>query len=108
MSPLYILNHDNLRALVAANNPGVYLLVDNPYGSVLYVGRSDNDLRGRLADWVGKYRCFSFGYCRSTSDAYLAECRLFHQYGGTSVLHNDIHPDTPFGLGLVCPNFCMI
>lgn len=43
---------------------------------VEYVGRSDDDINGRLKKWVGKYPRFKFGYYGSPKAAFEKECNM--------------------------------
>lgn len=75
---------------------------------VNYVGRSDDDVRNRLKTWVGKkaaYTHFKFSYATSPKAAFEKECKNFHDFGGTSKLDNDVHPQRPEGTNWKCP-FC--
>jgi hypothetical protein len=68
-----------------------------------YVGRSDTDLNQRLKDHVAEgYKYFAFSYASSTENAYLKECKLYHNISGIS---NKIHPAKPEGAptDLKCP-----
>lgn len=79
---------------------GVYLLGEllKPDGSlhVRYAGRSDIDLNRRLKDWVGSYYYFLYGHYSTVADAYNAECRFYHTFGGADGrLDNSAHPAKP-------------
>lgn len=91
---------------VTSTSPGAYALGrhDGNTFYVAYVGRADHDVAGRLKNWVGtKYTHFQFGYCMTAVEAFQKECRLFHDFGGTAQLDNDIHPDRPSGSNVACP-----
>jgi hypothetical protein len=70
---------------------------------VKYVGRSDSDLNKRLKDWVGSYKSFKYGHFETKKAAFERECRMFHDFGGTGSLDNDIHPARPKGTNHDCP-----
>lgn len=70
---------------------------------VKYAGRSDNDLNKRLKDWVGDYASFKYGHFKTVEAAFECECRIFHDFGGTGSLDNDIHPARPKGTDHDCP-----
>ncbi len=87
-------------SLMVARNPGVYVLTRDGKRAN-YVGRSDGDVQGRLAQHIGSgYSHFWFAYASSPMDAFLKECWLWHQYSPTD---NSIHPDRPNGSGWRCP-----
>lgn len=71
---------------------------------VMYVGRADSDLAGRLKDHVGeKYPLFKFSYATSPKAAFEKECKNYHDFGGSQKLDNKIHPDRPVGAHWKCP-----
>lgn len=80
---------------------------------VNYVGRSDDDLLGRLLTHVrvGKYTHFKCGHAENAHKAFEWECRMFHDFGETRLLDNEIHPDRPAGVSallyLKCPS-CVV
>lgn len=67
---------------------------------VKYVGRSDDDLNGRLKDWIGSYKSFKYGHFNTKKAAFEKECHMYHDFRG---LDNDIHPARPKGLDYDCP-----
>ena len=68
-----------------------------------YVGRSDDDINGRLKKWVGKYPRFKFGYYGSRKAAFEKECNIYHDFGEKETLDNDRHPDRPDDANWKCP-----
>ena len=71
---------------------------------VRYVGRSDDDLNGRLKYWIGSYSAFKYGHFERVEDAFAKECQMFHDFGGDrGKLDNDIHPARPKGVRCDCP-----
>ena len=65
---------------------------------VEYIGRSDEDLNGRLQTWVGEgtdYTHFKAKYHSSALAAYEKECDLYHDWGTGG--DNEIHPARPEG-----------
>ena len=83
--------------------PGVYALGDIDQNGAFYVrlvGRSDNDVGGRLRDYLGKYQAFMFSYYRSAREAYEKECELYHAFDPND---NDFHPDSPANALRICP-----
>ncbi len=94
---------ENINVHVATKGIGVYALDNTTDGKfkVSYVGRSDNDLPGRLAKHLGKgYQYFKYGYFDSTKAAFECECRIYHDFDPPD---NDIHPDAPDGTSYTCP-----
>jgi hypothetical protein len=66
-----------------------------------YIGRSDDDVAGRLNDHIGEYWKFKYSYASSMKAAFEEECRNYHDFkppGNTS------HPGCPVGSGLKCPH----
>ncbi|HHN46955.1 MAG TPA: hypothetical protein ENN09_05890 [Planctomycetes bacterium] len=92
---------------VTRTSPGNYALGymdDDGKFVVQYVGRSDSDINVRLHDWVEEgYREFKFSYANSAKAAFEKECQNFHDFGGTSKLQNDVHPDRPSNTDWECP-----
>ncbi len=85
--------------------PGVYALghlTNENVFAISYVGRSDDNLNGRLKDHIGNYRSFKYGHYQSAKLAFDKECGLFHDFGETS-LDNQIHPARPQGTDWKCP-----
>ncbi len=70
---------------------------------VKYVGRSDDDLNGRLRKWVDKYKRFKYGYFDSPKAAFEKECKIYHDFGEKDDLDNDIHPARPENANWKCP-----
>jgi hypothetical protein len=71
---------------------------------VSYVGRSDDDVNGRLKKWVGsKYEQFKYSYATSPKAAFEKECNNYHDFGENKSLDNDIHPARPSGTDWKCP-----
>jgi hypothetical protein len=98
----------SINANVMSGMIGTYALGVLAEGNVLavrYVGRSDDDLAGRLQSWTGnpRYTHFLFGYLFSAEEAFKKECRLFHDFGATAILDNAVHPDRPNGSNVACP-----
>ena len=74
---------------------------------VLYVGRSDTNLRKRLLDHLGedkRFKHFKFIKQVDIRQAYLLECKNYHDFGGEDgKLLNKVHPDCPSGYAINCP-----
>jgi hypothetical protein len=51
----------------------------------------------------GRYTHFEYRYAASARGAYQAECRHYHELGGSSFLDNRRHPEPPLGSGWPCP-----
>lgn len=102
LSEMYSLKESEITSNVKNKQAGVYVLdnsTDSPF-KFQYVGRSDDDLPGRLRKWIGKYRYFKFDYSSSAKDAFEMECRLYHE---NKPPDNTIHPDRPDGTNYKCP-----
>jgi len=104
----FSLTENGIDKEVTKTSAGVYALGhlnnDNTF-IVSYVGRSDEDLNGRLKQWVGEknYKNFKYDYFPSSKSAFEKECRLYHDFGGKEKLDNDIHPDRPKNTNWECP-----
>lgn len=89
-----------------AAGPGTYLLgqVTQEGFLVQYVGRSDDNLNAKLKTHAGagRYRSFQHAYAQFASEAFLRECALYHELGGTQ-LDNVMHPAPPSGAHMQCP-----
>ena len=91
-------NQANIDQLVPQNMCGNYASghLDGNTFYVEYVGRSDNDLHGRISHSLGEYSHFMFSIADSPLEAYYKECRNWHDFGGESNrLDNSIHPAKP-------------
>jgi len=101
----FVLDNETIDKEVTRTSSGAYALGkvgDNTF-YVSYVGRSDDDLNGRLKNWVGKkYSSFKFEYYASPKAAFEKECNLYHDFGPEG-LDNDIHPRRPDGADWQCP-----
>lgn len=105
LSGPFQLTFESIDSAVTRISPGTYVLGrTNPSSFVIeYVGRSDSDLNGRLQDWVGKYPSFKALYFSSSQAAYQKECEIFHLFGETRLLNNEIHPAAPESHYSGCP-----
>lgn len=98
MEGSYQLIREKVDEVVTSTSPGNYALgyVRNNTFYVCYVGRSDDDVNGRLKDWVGKkpnrYTHFMFSYAASSEAAFEKECRNYHDFGENEKLDNEYHP----------------
>ncbi|OUL19230.1 hypothetical protein BV372_33585 [Nostoc sp. T09] len=96
-----------VRILIPNDLVGVYLLFDQ--GEAVYVGRSDNCLRTRLANhpFVGQASYFTYEICHSRLRAFYLEAYWFHrlQEFAPQRLLNSIHPAKPANCSQTCP-FC--
>jgi hypothetical protein len=85
------------------NRPGVYVLgAGTVAGNIVprFVGRSEEDLKGRLKQHVGGESHFAFAHTSSAMGAYRAECELFHHL---KPANNKAHPKLPKGTTWQCP-----
>jgi len=102
------LTTENIDAKVTRKEPGNYALsrrIISGKQHVDYVGRSDDDLSGRLHDYIGgKYTHFWAAYASSSKAAFDKECQNWHDFHGPEgELDNDIHPRRPDGQSWKCP-----
>ena len=91
---------------VTRTSPGAYALgrTRNDVFEISYVGRSDDDVRGRLLQWIGSYAEFKYEYYPSAKAAFEKECHLWHDFGGDlNKLDNERHPARPAGTTWQCP-----
>lgn len=104
-----------IRTFVTSDNPGNYALGylnDKNMFIVKYVGRSDDEpVRERILQHLmdknaSEYSHFKFSYETNTTKRFIKECKNYHDFGENEKLNNDIHPDSPNGLNLVCP-YCI-
>lgn len=103
----YRLTFDGIHEAVNRQSPGVYALGhSSPDGKfvVRYVGRSDEDLKLRLRDYIGSDNLFKYRFFTSPRLAFLKECELFHAFGPAG---NRIHPSRSAGSNWECP-YCRI
>lgn len=99
----YYLTTDGVNKSVTRTSAGVYALgkLSDGVFYIGYVGRSDDDVNKRLLDHVKlSDPQFKIAYCSSAQAAFLAECELWHEYGGS---RNPIHPARPAGTNYKCP-----
>ncbi len=109
------LTYEVIDKVVAENRIGNYAygyLDNRGVFIVLYVGRSDNDLRERIKHGIKdmqedsslRYERFKFSYAESVEEAYEKECRNYHDFGGDEgKLHNTVHPAKPVNYRGTCP-----
>lgn len=96
------LAYDEITSMVPRVGPGAFMLGHKaPDGRfyVDYVGRSDEDLRGKLLDLIGSGSMFKFRQVSSSEAAFQAECELFHAFHPPG---NRIHPDRAPGTNWEC------
>ena len=82
MKGSYALTTKKIDEVVKRTSPGNYALGNTSNSDFYpeYVGRSDEDVNGRLKDWVGKYQKFMFSYATSPKAAFEEECRNYHDF----------------------------
>ena len=106
---MYELNKSTIESLIKDGLIGNYALgMKSVNGSfvVHYVGRSDTDLKQRLIQHLDDdkpYPYFKFSIASNIREAYLKECKNFHDFGAESYLDNKSHPSKPEGIKEVCP-----
>lgn len=89
-------------------SPGAYVLGDWEAGAfrIGYVGRSDEDVRQRLAghERLGEFGYVIVRYAPGAVEAFWSECEFWHACHQTGItVVNRIHPAAPRGSGLACP-----
>jgi hypothetical protein len=105
----YPLTPAEVQRRVTRKSPGAYALgKTDPKDSnfiVQYAGRSDDDVAGRLSQHANNkaYPEFKFGYFDSAKAAFERECAIYHDFGESKSLGNDVHPARPKNTNLVCP-----
>jgi len=107
----YQLSNEEIDRVITIKSPGVYVLERNtPQNSdsftVHYVGRSDDDLKNRLKNWVGVkgYKRFKCDYFASPKAAFERESMIYHDFNGDKGgMDNDIHPQRPEDSNWQCP-----
>jgi len=105
MNGPYDLTKEKIDEKVTRTSAGNYALgySKNNTFYVKYVGRSDNDVNGRLKDWIGDYKRFKYSYATSAKAAYEKECQNYHDFGGSDDLDNQQHPKKSAGKNWKCP-----
>jgi hypothetical protein len=86
--------------------PGVYILGRaHPMFTPVYAGRSDANLKRRLAVHArrGFSTYFTWRPCIDSREAFFQECVLYHLLRETRVLENQRHPDAPSHHDVQCP-----
>lgn len=106
LSGPFPLTNIGVDAAVNATSAGVYALgqtdKSNNKFTIHYVGRSNDDLNGRLKDHVKLwYPEFKAAYATSPKNAFEMECELYHDYGVYG--DNKAHPARPENAELKCP-----
>jgi hypothetical protein len=103
----YDLNPTKIDEVVKARVPGVFATgYTKETGAfvVRYIGRSDSDVRSELrAQESDQTARFKWVESASAHSAYEAQCRLYHDFGGSDALENEDHPNRPAGTSWRCP-----
>lgn len=97
------LTPEKVDAAIRFRTPGFYVLGtmgDNKLMTVSYVGRSDDDLAGKLKRHAGNYQAFAYATAESALLAYQGECRLYHALKPSK---NVMHPIRKGGNEWACP-----
>ncbi|MFH1458884.1 MAG: hypothetical protein ABIG64_00735 [Candidatus Omnitrophota bacterium] len=107
MNGPYLLIPDKIDKYIKTKTPGNYALgyVAEQNFVVLYVGRDDFDLNTRLKSLVyAKSNCLFFKYslANSAQEAYIKECKNYHDFGKASQLKNEKHPQVQPGSDWEC------
>lgn len=105
MTGPFKLTNEEIEKNIPKMSPGNYALGkstrDTFYFS--YIGREDINLKERLLTWLDKYDEFKFTYASSPKDAFLKECKNYHDFGDSKKLKNDLHLDKPKSSKWKCP-----
>jgi hypothetical protein len=104
MNGPYRLDNDTINRELRTTDAGNYALGatnDKKTFEVFYVGRSDNDLTGRLRQHVGSHREFKYSFALSIKAAFEKECHNYHDFGPPP--DNKAHPARPEGEDWQCP-----
>ena len=104
-------NKEMIESLLGDNVIGNYALGYLNHSTntfiVLYIGRSDKDLKKRLISHLDdkeQYKDFKFIKQNTIQNAYLCECKNYHDFGGDKgSLVNNNHPAKPETLAIRCP-----
>src|SRR5690348_10484077 len=100
----YALTIEGVDTNVLLKSPGAYALgqrADDGIFYIDYVGRSDEDLAGRLRQHAPeRYPQFHFVYLHTAKEAFEKECQLYHDFTPPD---NKVHPATPRFSILACP-----
>jgi hypothetical protein len=98
--PLTIESIDKELKFIAPGAFGLGVLGHDGRFMMLYVGRSDSDVRKALKSFVGKANRFKFEYYDDPEQAFLKECELFHFMKPKA---NRTHPQRAEGMPWRCP-----
>ncbi len=100
----YPLDAVTIKKAVSRKSAGAFVLgyTQNDAFYPRLVGRSDDNIAGRLTAFVmnPKYKRFMFCYAASPTDAFQRECALFHEF---SPGDNAGHPERPPKAAWKCP-----
>lgn len=111
----YDLTYDEIDRVIEDNKIGNYAygyLDNRGVFIVLYVGRSDSDLKERVKHGITdmqndptlRYERFKFSYADTIIEAYEKECKNYHEFRGEEgKLNNKEHPAKPEDYNVICP-----
>lgn len=89
---------------LSGNGPGAYALGHTDASGVFkvqYVGRSDDDLVGRLRKHIPEpYQQFKHAFYQTAKAAFDKECSLYHDFTPPD---NKVHPAKSPGTNWACP-----
>lgn len=98
------LNEENINKSIKKDFKGNYGLGFERNGllEVLYVGRSESDLKDHLLQYVDsdRYPQFQFCYADTDKEAFETECKIYHEYAPPD---NIVHPTRPEATSFGCP-----
>lgn len=92
------LTHANIEAAINTKSAGYYVLgslSESKVMAVSYVGRSDDDIAGKLRRHIGNFQAFAFAIAASPLQAYQGECKLYHALKPSKNVLHPIRRPTP-------------
>ncbi len=100
----YQLSFDIIDRIVKKDSPGNFALghfiSENSF--IQYIGRSDQNIRECLKNWVGFSMHFKFSYASDSQKAYEKECQNYHDFVGRDYYFKP-HPKKPENTDYKCP-----
>lgn len=103
----YDLTTDKIKEVVRDYVPGVFAVgytKESGAFVVRYIGRSDKDVREELLAYPrDETSRFKWVEAPSQKAAFEAQCRLYHEFGGSGALENEGHPVRARGANWKCP-----
>ena len=97
------LTASNISIRIRQGTLGAYVLGpmrSDGHLTVKFIGRSDDDLAGKLREHNAKYDAFGFARALSPLEAFRIECALYHHFEPAD---NPSHPQRAPGTDWNCP-----